>query len=71
MKTKHLQEVLALVDVLHEVANPDSDTDPVAARAIWEAVRNALDARGLNYPNIVSSRSILEIYLREGDLGGA
>ena len=62
MKTNDLQNVRRLIDVLHEVANPSFD-NPEAAKAIWEAVRVALEKRGMNYASIISGGVAVDFML--------
>lgn len=62
MKANDLQNVRRLIDVLHEVANPSFD-NPEAARAIWEAVRVALEKRGMNYASIISGGVAVDFML--------
>ena len=62
MKANDLQNVRRLIDVLHEVANPSFE-NPEAAKAIWEAVRVALEKRGMNYANIISGGVVMDLML--------
>ena len=62
MKSNDLQNVRRLIDVLHEVANPSFD-NPEAAKAIWEAVRVALEKRGMNYASIISGGVAVDFML--------
>lgn len=65
-QVKELQTVKKLLDALHMIANPSFD-DPVAAKAVWEAVRNALDAQGLNYASIINGRVTVDFVLRRAN----
>ena len=62
MKANDLQNVRRLIDVLHEVANPSFD-NPEAAKAIWEAVRVALEKSGMNYASIISGGVAVDFML--------
>ena len=61
-QVKELSNVKKLIDVLHEVANPSCE-NPEAARAIWEAVRVALEKRGMNYASIISAGVVMDTML--------
>ena len=66
MKANDLQNVRRLIDVLHEVANPSFD-NPEAAKAIWEAVRVALEKRGMNYASIISGGVAVDFMLERAN----
>jgi hypothetical protein len=64
MKANDFKNARKLIDVLHEVANPSFE-DPVAAKAIWEAVRVALEKRGMNYADIISGGVTIDLALEK------
>ena len=61
-KIKRLELALAMVDSLHDLANPSCNTPEEAekARIIWDAVKEVLSKRDCNYASILSAKSGLE-----------
>jgi len=59
---RRLELALAVIDSLHDLANPPCTTREEAekARIIWDAVTEALNKRGHNYASILSAKSGLE-----------
>jgi hypothetical protein len=64
MNAKQLRDVGKLIEVLHEVANPSCE-NPEAAKAIWEAVRVALERRGMNYASIIAGGVSVDLALEK------
>lgn len=65
-QVKELQNVKKLLDALYSIANPSFE-DPVAAKAIWEAVQKALEAQGLNYANILVGQTTISSVLERAN----
>ena len=59
---RRLELALAMVDSLHDLANPPCTTREEAekARIIWDAVTESLKKRGHNYASILSAKSGLK-----------